>query len=70
MKLSARNVLAGTITSITEGPISAEGAIEIATGVAVTSVITSSSVRSMGLKQGQKAYAVIKSDGVMAGVDP
>ncbi|HSO07427.1 MAG TPA: TOBE domain-containing protein, partial [Pelomicrobium sp.] len=52
-----------------EGPISAEVVIEIAPGVEVTSVITSNSVRSMGLKKGQKAYAVIKSDSVMVGVD-
>lgn len=69
MKLSARNVLPGTITTINEGPISAEVVIEIAPGVQVTSVITSGSVRSMGLKKGQKAYAVIKSDSVMVGVD-
>ncbi len=69
MKISARNVLPGTIKAINEGPISAEVVIEIAPGVEVTSVITSGSVRGMGLKKGQKAYAVIKSDSVMVGVD-
>jgi molybdopterin-binding protein len=69
MKLSARNQLKGTIKSITPGAINCEVVIEIAPGVEVTAQITLSSVQRLGLKPGVTAYAVIKADSVMVGVD-
>lgn len=67
--ISGPDALPETLKAIDGGPIGAEVVIEIAPGVEVTSVITSGSVRSMDLKKGQKAHAVIKSDSVMVGVD-
>lgn len=69
MKLSARNQLKGTIKSITPGAVNSEVVIEIAPGIEVTAQITSSSVQRLGLKPGGTAYAVIKADSVMVGVD-
>ncbi len=69
MKLSARNQLKGTIKSITPGAVNSEVVIEIAAGVEVTAQITSNSVQRLGLKPGGTAYAVIKADSVMVGVD-
>ena len=69
MKLSARNQLKGTIKSITPGAVNSEVVIGIAPGVDVTAQITSSSVQRLGLKPGGTAYAVIKADSVMVGVD-
>jgi molybdopterin-binding protein len=69
MKLSARNTLAGTIRKITPGAVNAEVEIEVAPGVAITSIITMSSVHSLGLKEGGNAFAVIKASNVMVGVD-
>ncbi len=69
MKLSARNQLQGTIKSITAGAVNSEVVIEVAPGVEVTAQITSNSVQRLGLKPGGKAYAVIKADSVMVGVD-
>ena len=69
MKLSARNQLKGTITSITPGAVNSEVVIEVAPGVLVAAQITSSSVQHLGLKPGGAAYAVIKADSVMVGVD-
>ena len=69
MKLSARNQLKGTIKSITPGAVNSEVVIEIAAGVEVTAQITSNSVQRLGLKAGGTAYAVIKADSVMVGVD-
>ena len=69
MRLSARNQLKGTILSITHGAINSEVVIEIATGVSLTAQVTTSSVHSLGLKEGGTAYAVIKTDSIMMGVD-
>ena len=69
MKLSARNVIKGTIKNVKKGPISTLVTIEIAPGVEVVSVITSDGAVSLKLKKGQTAYAVIKASNVMIGVD-
>lgn len=69
MKLSARNQLKGIIKSITPGAVNSELIIEVAPGVEVTAQITSSSVQRLGLKPGGKAYAIIKADSVMVGID-
>ncbi len=69
MKLSARNQFKGTIADIQEGAVNAIVKIDIGGGNIVSSVITMSSVRELGLKVGGTAYAVIKASNVMAGVD-
>lgn len=69
MRLSARNQIKGTILSITHGAINSEVIIEIAPGVSITAQVTTSSVHSLGLKEGGTAYAVVKADSVMLGVD-
>nr|WP_233425181.1 TOBE domain-containing protein [Comamonas thiooxydans] len=43
--------------------------LEVAPGVRVTSSITSTSAQSLGLKEGDNAYAVIKASSVMVAVD-
>ena len=69
MKISARNVLPGKVVSMVKGPVSTELTLEIAQGVRVTSSITSTSATSLGLKEGDQAYAVIKASSVMVAVD-
>jgi molybdopterin-binding protein len=69
MKISARNVLPGTIVSIVRGPVTTEVTLEIAPGVQIVSTITSNSAESMQLKEGGKAYGVIKASSVMVGTD-
>jgi molybdopterin-binding protein len=69
MKISARNVLPGTVVAIVRGPVSTEVTLEIAPGVQVTASITSTSAQALGLKDGAKAYGVIKASSVMVGVD-
>ncbi len=69
MKLSARNTLKGTIKRITPGAVNAEVVIELPGGVEIVSIITLSSVQSLGLAEGKEAYAVIKASNVMIGVD-
>ena len=69
MKISARNIFSGQVKNIKKGPISAVVTLEIAPGVEIVSSITSESVASLKLKQGQTAYAVIKASSVLIGVD-
>jgi len=69
MKLSARNILAGKITTIKKGPISALVTIQIAPNVEITASITSNAVKGLMLKKGGAAYAVIKASSVLVGVD-
>jgi molybdopterin-binding protein len=69
MKLSARNVLKGTITKIAPGAVNAEVTIRLRGGEEIVSIITMSSVKSLKLKKGGAAYAVIKASNVMVGVD-
>jgi molybdopterin-binding protein len=69
MKLSARNILAGKVVSLVRGQTTAHVKIEVAPGMTVTSAITIESVDDLGLKVGDKAYAVIKSSDVIVGKD-
>lgn len=69
MKVSARNQLQGTVKSVTAGAVNSEVVIEIAPGVVVTAQVTSSSVARLGLREGMPAYAIIKADSVMVGMD-
>lgn len=67
MKISARNVLAGTVKSIKKGAVNAEVVIELAPGIEIVSMITLESAKSLGLRKGAPAYAVIKASSVMVG---
>lgn len=69
MKISARNVLSGTVVSIVRGPVSTEVTLEIAPGVQIVSTITSNSAQALELAEGGRAHAVIKASSVMIGVD-
>ncbi len=69
MKVSARNVLKGTVKKVVTGAVNSEVTLEIAPGVEITSMITRASAEHLGLAEGKEAYAVIKSSNVMVAVD-
>lgn len=69
MKVSARNVLKGTVKRIVRGAVNTEVTLEIALGVELISIITRSSAEELRLSEGKEAYAVIKSNHVMLGVE-
>lgn len=69
MKVSARNVLKGTVKQVVTGAVNTEVTLEIAPGVEITSMITRASAEHLGLAEGKEAYAVIKSSNVMVAVD-
>ena len=68
MKLSARNRLSGTVTSITRGEAIANVVLDVG-GQRVVSSITVEAVDELGLKEGSAAMAIIKASDVMIATD-
>lgn len=69
MKLSARNVIKGKVVKVVKGAVNSEVVLELPGGTQVVSIITNSSVETLGLVEGKEAYAVIKASNVMVAVD-
>jgi molybdopterin-binding protein len=69
MKISARNVFKGTVKSMLPGMVTTEVIIKVSPSLEVASVITKSFAKSLDLKVGDTAYAVIKSSDVMVATD-
>ncbi|MGB6328862.1 MAG: TOBE domain-containing protein [Halarcobacter sp.] len=65
--LSARNKFEGKVISITEDKINSELIIDIGNADSIVSVITTSSIKSLGLKEGMVVCAIIKSSDIMIG---
>jgi len=69
MKLSARNILKGTVVKVVPGSVNSEVTIRVADGIEIVSIVSKSSVDQLGLKPGVAAYAIIKASNVILGVD-
>jgi molybdopterin-binding protein len=69
MKISARNTIKGKVINVIQGPVSAEVVLKIAPGIEVVAVISTASAKSLKLKKGKTAYAVIKASSVMVAID-
>lgn len=67
MKISARNVLAGTIVAIEKGTVTSHVQIDVGSTI-VTASITNAAVDGLALVVGQEAFAVVKASDVMVGV--
>ncbi len=68
MQLSARNSIKGKIVEITPGIVTAKIKLDVGNGNTIVSVITVDSVKEMGLKVGDEAFAIFKSTEVMIGI--
>jgi molybdate transport system regulatory protein len=68
-KTSARNELRGTIVRCQEGAVNGEVIIELAGGKSVAAVVTNDSIKTLGLKDGVKACALIKASHVVLAVN-
>jgi molybdopterin-binding protein len=64
LKLSARNILKGTIVGVVKGQTTAHVQLNV-NGTIITVTITNEGVDELGLKAGIDAAAIIKSSGVM-----
>jgi molybdopterin-binding protein len=69
MRISARNTLPGIVRKVEQGAVNAEVTIELAPKLNIVSIVTVEAVKSLKLKPGDRAYAVIKASSVMVGVD-
>lgn len=65
MRSSARNQFQGRITQITMGAVNAEVILELPGGDELVAIITNESVKSLGLKVGSEAFALIKASWVI-----
>jgi molybdopterin-binding protein len=67
MKLSARNRIDGTVTSITRGEATANVALD-AGGVRLVASITVEAADELGLAEGSRVTAIIKASDVILAV--
>jgi molybdate transport system regulatory protein len=67
MRISARNQLAGKVQHVIKGAINAEVALILPGEETVISIITNSSIDSLGLAPGKAASAIIKASEVIVG---
>ncbi len=63
--ISARNILTGTISQIVPGAVNDEVTVNLPGGSSVTSIITSASVKRLGLVVGKEISAIIKASDVL-----
>jgi molybdopterin-binding protein len=59
--INVRNQFRGTIKEVIEGPVVSGVDVETAGGLIVTSVITTRSVKELGLAPGKAVVALVKS---------
>lgn len=64
MKISARNQLKGTISSVAEGAVNGVVTIDL-DNTSVKADITMEAIEELGLKEGMTAYAIVKATNVM-----
>lgn len=69
MRCSARNRLCGTVVTCIEGAVNGEVGLELPGGKRLTAVITNESIKSLGLKEGVKACALMKASNVVLAVN-
>ena len=65
MKISARNVLKGTVKTVTHGAVNSEIVVELPGGQEIVSIITKSSAERLKLENGKEVCVVIKASNVM-----
>lgn len=67
LNISARNKFSGTITNITQGSVNGNIQIDLGNGDTLSSVVTSDSITSLGLKVGDDVSAIVKASDIMIG---
>ena len=69
MKISARNVLKGTVKEIHDGAVNVEVVVEVAPGIEMTSIITKTSAAYLELAVGKETFVIVKASNVMLGAE-
>ncbi len=65
MKVSARNVFRGKITTLVDGAVNAEIELTLPGGDKIVAIVTEGSVKALGLAVGKEAVAYVKAPWVM-----
>ena len=68
MMLSARNILTGKVTKLSNGQVASEVTIALPIGANVYATITHDAVNDLGIKEGMKVSGVFKASSVILGV--
>ncbi len=68
LKVSARNLLCGSVIKIIDGPVNAEINVDLGEGNSISAVITHDSASDLGLSVGSHACALFKASSVILGV--
>jgi molybdate transport system regulatory protein len=61
MKFGARNQIAATVSSLKEGDVMSQVKLDISAGSAMSSVMTTESLRDLGLKPGDSVKLIVKA---------
>ncbi len=68
-KVSARNLLCGTVDRIAHGPVNAEITVVLPGGSVLTAIVTEESAKRLLLAKGDHVCALIKASSVILGID-
>src|SRR5512143_2957489 len=68
-KVSARNLLCGTVERIAHGPVNAEVTVVLPGGSVLTAIVTVESAKRLLLAKGDHVCALVKASSVILGVD-
>ena len=68
-KVSARNMLCGTVSRIVHGPVNAEVTVALPGGSVLTATVTEESANRLLLANGDPVCALVKASSVILGVD-
>ncbi|MCB1472556.1 MAG: TOBE domain-containing protein [Rhodobiaceae bacterium] len=69
MKLSARNMLKGTVKSVTRGAVAAQVKVDIGGGNVITSTVTVDAIEDLGIAEGKPITVIIKASEVILGTE-
>jgi molybdate transport system regulatory protein len=68
-KVSARNLLCGTVDRIVPGPVNAEVTVVLSGKSVLTAIVTKESAKRLSLAKGDHVCALVKASNVILGVD-
>ena len=68
-KVSARNLLCGTVSRIVHGPVNAEVTVDLPGGGVLTAIVTEESTKRLLLANGDPVCALVKASSVILGLD-
>jgi len=69
LRLSARNLIGGTVSAIHEGPVESEVVLDIGGGCEVAAIVTTHSLREMSLRIGSQTLAAFKASHIILAVE-